>query len=269
MKRDLLPEIILERYLLNELPEEKAKEIEAYIRENPREAARLDELRESNRKILEEYPPEIRTPIIREAYERETKKKERKSAMGLPGFLKIAFPAGALALFIFSFFFTGTEDNILNRDITNGNGEVTRIKGREDSLSIFRKTGAEVQPLKNGDIVKESDLLQIAYRVTTGRYAVILSMDGRGSVTLHLPEKPDSSPRVNPGKTVYLKNSYELDDAPGFERFFLLVSKNKINIDSIIKRAEVLAKNRERVRTGKLDAGKQVREVSFILKKKD
>jgi hypothetical protein len=269
MKRNHLPDIILERYLLNELPEEKAREIEAYIRDNPHEEARLDELKESNRNILEDYSPEVQSPLILKAYERERKKKSRKSAAGLFGILKIAVPAGALALFIISFFFTGTEENIWNRDIVNGNGEITRIKGRENILSIYRKTGTEIKALKDGDVAKKNDLLQIAYRVTTGRYAVILSIDGRSSVTLHLPEEPNSAPRINPGKTVYLKNSYELDDAPEFERFFLLVSNEKINIDRLIERAEVLAKNREKVRTGKLGAGSQIREISFLLNKKD
>jgi hypothetical protein len=283
MKRIPLPDIVLERYLLNELPEEKLREIETYIRENPDEAARLDELRESNRNILEEYTPEAQSGIILKAYEKEKRdksllikllflKKEktgRKSTTGLPGFLKIAVPAGALAIFVISFFFTGTEDTIWNRDIVNNNGEITRIKGKENSLSIYRKTGAEIKTLKEGDSVKNRDLLQIAYRVTTGRYAVILSIDGRSSVTLHFPEKPRSSARVNRGKTVYLKNSYELDNAPDFERFFLLVSDEKINIDRIIQQAEKLAGNRKRVKTGKLDPGDRIREISFMLNKED
>lgn len=269
MKRNLLPDIILERYLLNELPEKKVREIEAYIRKNPDEAARLLALRESNRKILEEYPPEVQSGIIQNRYEREKSIAGKKTVTGLSGFLKIAVPAGALALFIISFFSTGTEDIIWNRDIINGNGEITRIKGKENSLFIYRKTVSGIKALKDGDIARQRDLLQIACRVTTGKYAVILSIDGRSSVTLHLPEDPNNSARINPGKTIYLKNSYELDDAPEFERFFLLVSNNKIDIDRIIERAEVLAKDRKKVKTGKLDAGNQIRETSFILTKKD
>ncbi len=271
MKNSKLPDIVLERYLLNELPEEKAREVEITIRENPELTARLHELKKSNREILEEYSPEVQSRIILDAYEREKRNVPPKPSFSLTAFLKLAVPAGALALFIVSFLFTEAEkkEDIWNRDIVNNNGEITRVKGSENILSIYRKTGERIKALKDGDTARNNDLLQIAYRVTTGRYAVILSIDGRSSVTLHLPQQTGGTDKVDQGKTVYLKNSYELDDAPDFERFFLLVSKEKINIDRIVGLAEVLAKNRERAKTGKLDAGKNIREISFILYKKD
>jgi hypothetical protein len=54
---------------------------------------------------------------------------------------------------------------------------------------------------------------------------VVLSIDGRGAVTWHLPpEYPGPAARLGSGVETTLPWSFELDDAPGFERFVMIVA---------------------------------------------
>jgi hypothetical protein len=72
---------------------------------------------------------------------------------------------------------------------------------------------------------------------------VILSVDGRGVVTLHYPESEDKDPILDQYKKTFLSTSYELDDAPDFERFFFITSKSEIDVQAILNSAKVLAKH--------------------------
>ena len=70
----------------------------------------------------------------------------------------------------------------------------TRIKGTEKidvskpHILVHRKVNDTVELLESGDEAKAGDLLQIAYVSAGADYGVILSIDGRGVVTLHYPE---------------------------------------------------------------------------------
>src|SRR6185436_11923836 len=67
--------------------------------------------------------------------------------------------------------------------------EVTRERGLEPHLAIYRKRGQGVERLKDGSPARGGDLLQIAYVSAGRRYGVIASVDARDEITLHLPEK--------------------------------------------------------------------------------
>jgi hypothetical protein len=72
---------------------------------------------------------------------------------------------------------------------------------------------------------------------------VILSIDGRGTVTLHLPESQEKSTKLESGKQFLLPSAFELDDAPNFERFFFLISESPIDVNSILEEVQNMAKN--------------------------
>ena len=57
-----------------------------------------------------------------------------------------------------------------------------------------------------------------------GRFGVLLSIDGAGHVTLHLPESAARRRRADAQGEIRLPSAYELDDAPAFERFLLVTS---------------------------------------------
>ena len=132
----------------------------------------------------------------------------------------------------------------------HNNGTVpvdTRIKGLESidmtktKIIIYRKKGDEAEILKEGELAKAGDLLQIAYVPAGKTYGVIFSIDGNGVVTLHYPENINSSTILKQEKIVLLSSAYELDDAPEFERFFFITALTEINVQEILKQAKALA----------------------------
>ena len=101
--------------------------------------------------------------------------------------------------------------------------EDTRTKGALAGLAVHRKTRDGSEALADGARASAGDLLQLAYRAAGG-YGVILSLDGRGRITQHLPAEGDAAAALEPGRLVPLDFSYQLDDAPRFERFYLVTA---------------------------------------------
>lgn len=60
-------------------------------------------------------------------------------------------------------------------------------------------------------------------------------------VTLHYPEQERDSTLLDQEQKTLLQTSYELDDAPGFERFFFVTSKSKIDAAEVLKSVRLLA----------------------------
>jgi hypothetical protein len=58
---------------------------------------------------------------------------------------------------------------------------------------------------------------------------VMFSIDGRGTVTRHFPLEKLESVRLEPKGEVSFPTSYQLDDAPGFERFILVTSPEALD----------------------------------------
>jgi hypothetical protein len=98
-------------------------------------------------------------------------------------------------------------------------------------------------------------------------YGLILSVDGRGGVTLHFPAEKDGSSLLVLNKKTALPHAIELDDAPGFERFFLITSGFPIDVEDVLKKAENLARDPERVRQGRLDLAEDIRQYSVLILK--
>jgi len=69
---------------------------------------------------------------------------------------------------------------------------------------------------------------------------VIVSIDGRGAVTLHFPADAGASTALEPGAH-NVPDGFQLDDAPSFERFFLVTSDAPIDVKTVVAAAEALA----------------------------
>ena len=151
----------------------------------------------------------------------------------------------------------------------------TRIKGSENidrskpHLLIYRKNDKNVDLLKDGDLAKAGDLLQIAYGSAGENYGVILSYDGSGTVTLHYPENETDSALLGDQKLVLLSLAYELDEAPDYERFIFVTSKSKIDVQSVINKAKVLAQKSSGAAHKKLQLSNSYNQYSFLLKKEN
>lgn len=239
MSKNNIPEIILERYVLKELPEEKMKEVEEYLIKNPYAKRRVEEIELANAEILRNYPAEeIAVEINRRLAVSEKRQKNIKADKVKRLYLPSFAIAAAAVILIVIFPLVRPVDDLLK----NNNGvEITRAKGENAGLLVYRKRGSRVELLKSGAEARKGDLLQIAYFSIEDGYGTVLSIDGRGTVTLHFPGDADSSTALKKGKKSLLPNAYELDDAPEFERFFFITGKSELDVRRLLSAAKALS----------------------------
>jgi hypothetical protein len=103
--------------------------------------------------------------------------------------------------------------------------------------------GTQSRALMSGDITHPGDVIQLQVTGAVQRKdMVVFSIDGRGALTLHYPKNP-GEPLAQDG---ILPRSFELDDAPAFERFFL-VSGEKLPVDEVLQVAQKMAARRDAV----------------------
>lgn len=233
MKSDIVREWLVERAALGEAP--------AGTVLTPAEERRLDELTSENEAILSRYPPAgVRQEVLRRE---RLAARTRSAPRRLVPFVLAPTAAAAAVLLLLrpgpSDPRQGTEAGRTPPWAETPRLEDTRLKGQ--ALRVYRKTPSGAEPLRTGDRVAAGDRLQLGYRLDAARYLVILSVDGAGGLTLHLPERPTGpSPRFEAGQGS-LPFSYELDDAPGFERFFLITSSGPFSVEAVLDAARQLS----------------------------
>ncbi|MBR6832284.1 MAG: hypothetical protein IKM81_02660 [Fibrobacter sp.] len=219
----------LERYLLGELPEKEMRDFQERELSDEIFAARVREMREQGKRFVAENPFEALEAKMDAADEAA----DGNVISGL--WLKVA-AALVIALGVFSMV-------VLNRNVETYSGESatmevamanvddgTRIKGMSASLEVWKKTGdSAVQMVNLGD-ASEGDEIQLRYRVPQKCFGMLFSMDGNGTVTMHMGDG-NNAIELEPGKMTTLPFAYKLDNAPKFEKFFLLTSQNSFAID--------------------------------------
>ena len=219
----------LERYLLGELPEKEMRDFQERELSDEIFAARVAEMREQGKRFVAENPFEALEAKMDAADEAA----DGNVISGL--WLKVA-AALVIALGVFSMV-------VLNRNVETYSGESatmevamanvddgTRIKGMSASLEVWKKTGdSAVQMVNLGD-ASEGDEIQLRYRVPQKCFGMLFSMDGNGTVTMHMGDG-NNAIELEPGKMTTLPFAYKLDNAPKFEKFFLLTSQNSFAID--------------------------------------
>ena len=128
----------------------------------------------------------------------------------------------------------------------------TRIKGLDARMEIWKKTGDSAVQMLNLDEAREGDEIQLRYSVPEKCFGLLFSMDGNGTVTMHMADGSQAV-ALEPGKMTTLPFAYKLDNAPKFEKFFLLTSQKDFAIDA--SNIDALFKN------------KDIRNVSITLRK--
>ena len=255
----------LERYLLGELPPRRMEEIKRLAQENPGIRKEIERLNDSNPEVLKQHPSEIMIPEILRRYE-ENMRQARIKEKTRPIILKRLLYAGpvlatALVLLFIVFFRNGT---------TTSN---TRIKGEQSidftktQIILYRKKNSEIELLKNKNQAHAGDLLQVAYIPAGKTNGVIFSTDGSGIVTLHFPADKSAPSHLKKEKKILLSSSYELDDAPDFERFFFITAMKEIDVEDIIKKAEALAASPASAKSASLELSESYYQFSILLKK--
>jgi hypothetical protein len=267
-----ISEYSLEKFVLGELNEDRMREIKDCLEPDPRLKERVDGIIKSNAEILAHYPPELVASRI--LAKMASGKKQRKRFFAVPLSMKeflVASTALASALVVLLVVFPQWTKHGGDRVPLTDQGDHTHVKGSppvnlsSTQLLVHRKRNSQVELLQNGVRGQAGDLLQLAYFAAAEPYGTILSIDGRGHVTLHFPETQDMPTTLELRQRVLLAHAIELDNAPGFERFFFITSRQPFQAADVLKAAEILARDKERARNEKLRLPETYSQYSLII----
>lgn len=209
------PPLVLERAAAGELgAEQQARLTEA-------DRARVAELEEDNEAQLRAYPPNLAVAAIQRKLD-----DKRSGARARRNFGLALVPACAVALLTLM---PSTDPDPVGVTVPT-----ERTKG-PPLLQVFRQTEEGEQRLGAGASAAPGDLLQLRYDARGKKYGVIVSLDGAGVVTPHLPERLSGPAATLQRALVTLPTAYELDDAPRFERFFIVTSPTPFEVEAVVE----------------------------------
>ena len=241
----MIPDWKLERYLTGDLPEGEMREIRELEKTDEIFAGRVKMMREDNAAILKKLP-----------FERLSEKMEARgtlasggsfiSGKGMPaGFKLVKFAAAAalvlavVSVALFSQREIGPDAGmqvaggaqVMDVAMVDAQDDGTRIKGLDARMEVWKKTGDSAVQMPNLGEAREGDEIQLRYAVPEKCFGMLFSMDGNGTLTMHMADG-SSAVALEPGKMTTLPFAYKLDNAPKFEKFFLLTSQKDFTIDA-------------------------------------
>lgn len=245
----------VERFVLGELPPAEQRALARAAEEDPVLRTRIEAIEASNREILAAHPARVAAAVIRE---RLGAVPTRPAAWGR----RLGIAAATLAVVA-----VGLGVLRLREPPVDVPAE-TRIKGLRPHLEVFRQTPAGIEALAEGALAREGDLVQLTYQAAGRPFGVIVSIDGRGAVTLHHPREGGQAARLEPGDAARLSSAYRLDDAPGWERFVLVTAERPFEVASVMEAATRLAETGA-ADTEPLALPSPLEQSSFTLRKDD
>ena len=116
-----------------------------------------------------------------------------------------------------------------------------RIKGLASHLVLHRQVGEAAEQLRAPARAGAGDVLQVSYVAAGATHGVVASLDGAGVVTLHFPADAGGSTALRQGGAIRLGQSYELDAAPGFERFVFVTADAPIDASRVVAALKTVA----------------------------
>jgi anti-sigma-K factor RskA len=270
-RRDHIPDYLLEQYALGELSPKQMAKFDQRVSTDSNLAARLDAIDASNRAILQEHPPEefARLVNLRHRVDAVAAEEQARSSRRIAYRRWLMLAPACAAVLVLLVILSQSDESLLVRTHPIGIVEHTREKGLEPHLRIFRKVDDIAELLTTDSTVRNGNMLQIGY-VAHGRpFGVILSIDGRGVVTLHYPDDPTTSTRLDQDGEIHVPHAYEIDDAPDFERFFFVTASAPIEVDSVLAAARRLAHDPKRAKTDTLILGEGFRQSMTLIRKQE
>lgn len=264
----------LERYLLGELPPDRREAVRRAVDADPAIREQLEALARSNREIFSRYAPPDEALEIRAAIDRRREKAGfRKTGRPHFGFGRalagrrpaiVPAAAGLLVVCLGGYLALSLLRSVSAPDSRDKGGA---SPGEGPRIQIHRKTALADIVLEDGAVAEAGDLLQISYTAAGARYGVIISLDGRGTVTFHFPEGGSGSTELRPGRGIPLPGAYELDASPGFERFFFVTSSRPFDVRAVRRSVSALSRDLAAARSAPLDLPPGLSQFSFLLRK--
>jgi hypothetical protein len=255
-----LPDLLLERYRLGEMSGDQREVVERRLAADPEGQTRLKQLQESDLEIERQHPPEWLAGRVRERLQAHAATAgasiPRRSRWAFRWPVPAALVSAAAVLIAVAHLSRqmpspessepASRPGVVtappaaasgDQQATPGHDEGSRVKGLGPSLTLYRKTSEGSEALDDGARVRAGDVVRLAYRSPERRYGTIVSIDGRGVVTRHLPKTGARAVPLKSGETVLLDRAYELDDAPRFERFYLIASETPFELAPVLAAA--------------------------------
>ncbi len=215
-----VPDWLLERLARGELPAGRAAELRARL-EAAGELHRLEALAASDREILASLPAAAVAAEVR----RRAGAAEARAPRRSPARLALLLPLGAMAAALLLLVVRPRPDAGSPSAFFPEGPETITVKGARPALHVYRKAAKGPEELLDGTkAVRPGDTLQVRYVSAGRRFGVVASVDARGAVTLHLPEAPGRAAALERDGERALPHAFELDGAPGFERFVFVAA---------------------------------------------
>jgi hypothetical protein len=255
-------DLALEQYRLNELPRAEAERVQRVLDTEASVRGRLAVLAQSDEAIAREYPPAWLAARIRA-------RAAARGAVAVPRrpVVRWALPLGlGTAVLMLLFTLSGAVISP-NFSTTVSTTEDSRPKGARPALAVYRRTDRGSETMADGAVARAGDLLRLGYAPVTQAYGVILSVDGRGTVTRHLPANGARAALLGHDPLNLLDAAYELDDAPGWERFYFVTADAAFEVEPIVATARQLAARDLHHPPGLLPLGREFRQAIFLLQK--
>lgn len=221
-----VPDLLLERYHLGELPAEATDRVRAALDSDAGVRRRLDALAADDVRQREtEAPSQLIAGVQRRVRASAPPSRAWRYALLVPVaavviamvVMRVPPPTSATG--------TGVESAPVDDDV--------RIKGVDAALVVYRHTGSGSEPLADAAVARSGDVIRLGYRVSEDVYGAIVSVDGRGVVTQHLPARGTDAATLHAGATVLLDQAFELDDAPREERFYLVSARRPFDVTAV------------------------------------
>jgi hypothetical protein len=247
----------LERYRLGELPAAQRDLIRTALATGADLAERMARLELSDRDILAQHPPSVVASSIRVRAGSVASDTGRRGASP-PRRLALALACGlVLAAGVLLLPGRGADEGT----------DTTRVKGLAPRLFVYRKATAGVEELAAGSVARENDVVQLAYQAAGRRFGAIVSVDGRGVVTRHLPAAGTTAASLKAGAPFALPDAYRLDDAPGFERFYFVTGDEPFALELVLSAVSRRPGQTAVAGEERLDLPASLDQQSFVLQK--
>jgi len=238
MTADHIPDIVLERYRLNELPPADAARMAGEISGDARLRERLAALDRSDQELDADID-RVRTRLAAQVHvgpaEAGPHTPPRVMTWPIPAAVAIGV---ALAAVVWQTRapFVVPEQSETGTDRIKG----TAASGRP-ALAVYRRTNDGSEQLADGTVAHAGDLIRVGYRSAGHTHGVIVSIDGAGAVTMHLPPTGTGAAPLKSDPTVLLDQAYELDDAPRWERFYFVAGDAAFDATPVLQAARAAA----------------------------